>query len=116
MNLELVKFKALNLEERKKMFEKATSQFQDMIPIIIEDSTRKIGIHKFRFMVKRSATIFMLTVQIRKEMKFPVETAIFFYTKNKVISSDSLLSSVYDEHKSEDGFLYLWIKDTQAFG
>ena len=116
MSSELEKFKKLALEERRTIFTKTTDQYPDMVPVLIEDNTKRINLTKSRFMVKRNSTVFNLTVQVRKELKVPVEIAIFFYTNNRIVVNDALMQNVYEENKSQDGFLYLRIRDVDSFG
>jgi GABA(A) receptor-associated protein len=44
---------------------------------------------------------------IRKRIKLAPEKAIFIFVNEVLPPAAALMSSVYDEHKDEDGFLYI---------
>ena len=44
---------------------------------------------------------------IRKRIKLAPEKAIFIFVNEVLPPTAALMSSIYDEHKDEDGFLYI---------
>jgi hypothetical protein len=44
---------------------------------------------------------------IRKRIKLSPEKAIFIFVDEVLPPTAALMSSIYDEHKDEDGFLYI---------
>ena len=44
---------------------------------------------------------------IRKRIKLSPEKAIFIYVEEVIPPTAALMSSIYEEHKDEDGFLYI---------
>ena len=44
---------------------------------------------------------------IRKRIKLSPEKAIFIFVEEVLPPTAALMSSIYEEHKDEDGFLYI---------
>lgn len=44
---------------------------------------------------------------IRKRIKLPAEKALFIFTGEIIPPTAALMSSIYEEHKDDDGFLYI---------
>jgi len=53
---------------------------------------------------------------IRKRIKLSPEKAIFIFVRNVLPPTAALMSAVYDEHKDEDGFLYIMYSGENTFG
>ena len=53
---------------------------------------------------------------IRKRIKLSPEKAIFVFVNNVLPPTAALMSSIYEEHKEEDGFLYIAYSGENTFG
>ena len=53
---------------------------------------------------------------IRKRIKLPPERAIFIFIRNVIPQQASLMSTIYEEEKDEDGFLYITYTGENTFG
>ena len=53
---------------------------------------------------------------IRKRIKLSPEKAIFIFVNNVLPPTAALMSSIYEEHKDEDGFLYIVYSGENTFG
>lgn len=53
---------------------------------------------------------------IRKRIKLPPESAMFLFIKDNLPQKASLMSTVYEEEKDEDGFLYITYSGENTFG
>ena len=53
---------------------------------------------------------------IRKRIKLSPEKAIFIFVNNVLPPTAALMSAVYEEHKDEDGFLYISYSGENTFG
>ena len=53
---------------------------------------------------------------VRKRIKLSPEKAIFIFINNILPPTAALLSSVYEEQKDEDGFLYVQYSGENTFG
>lgn len=53
---------------------------------------------------------------IRKRIKLAPEKALFLFCSNSIPPNASLMSTVYEEQKDEDGFLYIQYSGESTFG
>lgn len=61
-------------------------------------------------------TVGQFVYVIRKRIKLSPEKAIFIFVKNALPPTAQLMSAVYEEHKDEDGFLYINYSGENTFG
>ena len=106
-------FKVQNpLEKRRKEFNKITSLYPNSIPIIIKkdpSNNEIMDCQKFKFLINKLSVTASFINEIRKKLNISPDSVNF-----RVLTSDYLpvsneepLLSVYQNHKDEDGFLYL---------
>ena len=53
---------------------------------------------------------------IRKRLNLDAEKALFFLIQNTIPTSSALISSVYDDNKDDDGYLYVIYSSENTFG
>ena len=53
---------------------------------------------------------------IRKRLSIPAEKAIFIFVHNTLPPTAALMSTVYEQHKDEDGFMYMMYSGENTFG
>ena len=53
---------------------------------------------------------------IRKRIKLTPEKAIFIFVNNVLPPNPALMSTIYEEQKDEDGFLYVTYNGESTFG
>jgi GABA(A) receptor-associated protein len=53
---------------------------------------------------------------IRKRIKLAPEKALFLFCSNSIPPNAALMSTVYEEQKDEDGFLYIQYSGESTFG
>jgi GABA(A) receptor-associated protein len=102
------------LKESKTIIQK----YPDRIPVIVEkQETSDIGdIDKNKYLVPCDLTMGQFVYVIRKRMKMPPEKAIFIFVNNEIPMQSTPISSVYDESKDTDGFLYIKYAGENTFG
>ncbi|KAJ3182559.1 ubiquitin-like protein atg8 [Gaertneriomyces sp. JEL0708] len=105
-------------EKRKAEAEKIKQKYPDRIPCIVEkaDKSDIAAIDKKKYLVPQDLTMGQFVYVIRKRIKLNSEKAIFIFVNNVLPPSGSLLSQVYQEHKDEDGFLYIVYSSENTFG
>ena len=64
-------------------------------------------IDKKKYLVPADLTVGQFVYVIRKRIKLGPEKAIFIFVDEVLPPSAALMSSIYEEHKDEDGFLYI---------
>ncbi len=103
------------LEESKRVMEK----YPDRIPVIMEraaNSKNVPDIDRIKFLVPKDIIISQFTFIIRKRINITSEKAIFVYVNNVLPASSSVMSTIYEEHKNDDGFLYMKYAGENTFG
>lgn len=65
------------------------------------------NIDKKKYLVPADLTVGQFVWVIKKRIKIAPETAVFIFIDDVMPPSAALMSSIYDEHKDEDGFLYI---------
>jgi GABA(A) receptor-associated protein len=69
-----------------------------------------------RLLVPSDITVAQLTYLLRRRMGMFPEEALFIFAGSVVLSSNTLLSVVYEKHKDLDGFLYIRYSGENTFG
>ena len=93
-------------------------KYPDRIPVIVEKATGSDipDIDKKKYLVPTDLTVGQFVHVIRKRIKLAPEKAIFIFVNNVLPPTAALMSSIYDEHKDDDGFLYITYSGENTFG
>lgn len=110
-----------SLEERKMESQRMLVKYYDRIPIIVEKSNTRNNtlpdIDKHKYLVPKDLTVGQFQHVIRKRIKLDSVTALYiFINKNIIPPTTAFISTIYDEYKSEDGFLYISYATENTFG
>ncbi|TIA93367.1 hypothetical protein E3P99_00213 [Wallemia hederae] len=102
----------LALKKRKAEADRIRSKYPDRIPVICEkgDKTDIPTIDKKKYLVPSDLTVGQFVYVIRKRIKLAPEKAIFIFVNEELPPTAALMSAIYNEHKDEDGFLYVTCK------
>jgi GABA(A) receptor-associated protein len=73
-------------------------------------------IDKKKYLVPSDLTCGQFLYVIRKRLKLPAEKAVFLFVDGKIPPTTALLSTMYEQHKDKDGFLYMCYSDENVFG
>ena len=102
----------LSFNERKKKCNSLLSKYPDKIPVILEKS--KVDkylpkIDKSKLLVSQDMTISNIIKLLKSNLKINENTSIYIVVskKNVMVSGSQSIFSIYQEHKNDDGFLYL---------
>jgi len=106
------------LNQRKAEAFKIRSKYSDRIPIIVEkrENDSLPNLVKTKYLAPDDMTIGQFVYVIRKKIELKPEQAIYLFINNKLPSTSALLSTVYDQDKDEDGFLYIQVASENTFG
>ncbi|CAL6307666.1 unnamed protein product [Bathycoccus prasinos] len=93
-------------------------KYPDRIPVIVEKSPKSDvpDLDKKKYLVPSDLTVGQFVYVIRKRVKLSAEKAIFIFVNNKLPPTASLMSTIYEENKDEDGFLYVLYSGENTFG
>jgi GABA(A) receptor-associated protein len=94
------------------------SKYPDRIPVICEKANGSSipDIDKKKYLVPSDLTVGQFVYVIRKRIKMSSEKAIFIFINNVLPPTAALMSSIYEEQKDEDGFLYITYSGENTFG
>ncbi|CAD6590961.1 MAG: ubiquitin-like protein atg8 [Tremellales sp. Tagirdzhanova-0007] len=118
-------FTSGSLEKRKAEAERIRQKYADRIPVICEKAEKSDipTIDKKKYLVPADLTVGQFVYVIRpgfvlsrKRIKLAPEKAIFIFVDDILPPTAALMSSIYEEHKDEDGFLYVLYASENTFG
>ncbi|CAI5516517.1 unnamed protein product [Closterium sp. Naga37s-1] len=106
------------VDKRKMEAERIRQKYPDRIPVIVEKARRsKVpDMDKKKYLVPADISISQFTAVIRNRIKLSPEQAIFLFIGNTMPPSSALMSAAYEEHKDDDGFLYVSYAGENTFG
>ncbi|KAL9236613.1 hypothetical protein vseg_011259 [Gypsophila vaccaria] len=106
------------LEKREAESARIKEKYPDRIPVIVEKAERSNipDIDKKKYLVPADLTVGQFVYVVRKRVDLSAEKAIFVFVKNILPPTAALMSTIYDENKDEDGFLYMTYSGENVFG
>ena len=106
------------MDQRYTEAHRILEKYPDRIPVICEkhpESTMDI-IDKNKFLVPGTLTVSQFSYVVRKRIKLRPEQAIFIMCNDSMLTSTSTMREIYDEYKSECGFMYFLYQSESVFG
>ncbi|VVA98318.1 unnamed protein product [Arabis nemorensis] len=106
------------LEKRQAEAFRIREKYPDRIPVIVERAEKSDvpDIDKKKYLVPADLTVGQFVYVVRKRIKLSPEKAIFIFVKNILPPTAAIMSAIYEEHKDEDGFLYMSYSGENTFG
>ncbi|KAL2628278.1 hypothetical protein AAZX31_07G242400 [Glycine max] len=106
------------LERRQAESARIRDKYPDRIPVIVEKAERSDipDIDKKKYLVPADLTVGQFVYVVRKRIKVSAEKAIFVFVNNTLPPTAALMSSIYEENKDDDGFLYMTYSGENTFG
>ena len=107
-----------SFDKRKTESEKIKKKYEDRIPIIVEKekSSKLNDIDKTKFLAPSDLTMGQFSYVIRKRIELNEAESLFLFVNNTMITGSSSISAIYNDHKDEDGFLYITYCSENVFG
>ncbi|RLV96291.1 Autophagy-related protein 8 [Spathaspora sp. JA1] len=105
-------------EKRQAEAARIAQRFKDRVPVICEkvENSDIPEIDKRKYLVPVDLSVGQFVYVIRKRIKLPSEKAIFIFVNDILPPTAALISTIYEEHKDEDGFLYVLYSGENTFG
>jgi GABA(A) receptor-associated protein len=105
---------AQRLSESNKIMEK----YPQRVPIIVEKYIKSQinDIDKHKYLVPKDLNMNQFVYIIRKRIKLDKSQSIFLMVNNTICPSNIPICNVYNDHKDEDGFLYVKYTGENTFG
>jgi GABA(A) receptor-associated protein len=106
------------LEKRQAEAARIREKYPDRIPVIVERAEKSDvpDIDRKKYLVPADLTVGQFVYVVRKRIKLSPEKAIFIFVKNILPPTAAIMSAIYEEHKDEDGFLYMSYSGENTFG
>ena len=104
---------------RKQESDKIKIKYPNRYPIIISKGNKceLSNIDKTKFLIPGDLTMGQIIFIVRKRIKLDDTDSLFLFINDKILpASSSVISSVYNDHKDEDGFLYITYCNENVFG
>ncbi|XP_004508094.1 autophagy-related protein 8i [Cicer arietinum] len=107
-----------SLDERRKDSQSIITKYPDRIPVIIEkySKTDLAELDKKKFLVPRDMSVGQFIHILSSRLHLAPGKAMFIFVKNTLPQTASLMNSVYQTYKDEDGFLYMCYSSEKTFG
>lgn len=108
----------MKFESRCQESSKIRSKYPDRIPVVVEKAPRSAiqDIDKRKFLVPSDLTVAQFMYIIRKRIQLPPEKAMFLFVNKVLPATSATMGAIYEEHKDEDGFLYIAYSGENTFG
>ena len=105
-------------DERSKESQKIMEKYPGRIPIIVERKEKADiqDIDKHKFLVPNDISVGQFIYIIRKRIKLSPEKALFIFVNNILPPTAQSMLKIYEQHKGEDGFLYITYSGENTFG
>jgi len=110
--------RASSTDKRASESARIRGKYNDRVPVIVERAEKSDAptLDKKKYLVPADLTVGQFVYVIRKRIKLSAEKAIFIFVNNVLPPTAALMSAVYEEHKDEDGFLYVTYSGENTFG
>lgn len=69
-----------------------------------------------RLLVPPDITVAQLAYLLRRRLGISPEEALFIFSGSSILSSNTLISVIYEKYKDPDGFLYIKYSGENTFG
>eukprot|EP01023_Acetabularia_acetabulum_P012785 TRINITY_DN1600_c0_g1_i1.p2 TRINITY_DN1600_c0_g1~~TRINITY_DN1600_c0_g1_i1.p2 ORF type:complete len:125 (-),score=25.87 TRINITY_DN1600_c0_g1_i1:337-711(-) len=105
-------------EKRQQEAARIREKYPERIPVIVEKNEKSDipEIDKKKYLVPADLTVGQFVYVVRKRIKLSPEKAIFLFVKDVLPPTAALMSTIYEEKKDEDGFLYITYSGENTFG
>ena len=103
-------------EERVKQSSNILTKYKDSIPVFIDFTNISKPIEKSKYVIPNGFTVGQLLTAIRMKMTLSPACALFVFIHNRLIPVTTVVSTIYESNKDEDGFLYVCCSEENTFG
>ena len=106
-------------DARKMESRRVRERYTNRIPVICERVGADMAmpnLDKIKYLVPTDLTMGQFCYVVRKRIKLAPEKAIFLMVDRKLVQTSAIMSQIDQEHKDEDGFLYVHYSGENTFG
>ena len=108
-----------SFEERFDEVQRIKKKYPEHIPVICEKERNGAGIascNKFKYLLNPNMTIGEFIYMIRNKINLSPEKGLYFFINGVIPAMNEMMCTIYRNHKSNDGFLYMRYTSENTFG
>uniref|UniRef100_A0A7N0U8K6 Autophagy-related protein n=1 Tax=Kalanchoe fedtschenkoi TaxID=63787 RepID=A0A7N0U8K6_KALFE len=107
-----------SFEERSQESSDIIAKYPDRVPVIAEKYSKCSlpDLEKKKYLVPRDMTVGQFMHILSSRLHMAPGQALFIFVRNTLPQTASMIESVYESFKDEDGFLYLCYSSEKTFG
>ncbi len=106
-----------SLEIRKEEASRVIFKYPHRVPVICEPaSTSDPPMDKCKYLIPKGLTLGQFAYVVRKRMRLGPTQALFLLVSNTFPPHSTEIGQLYDEYKSECGFLYIIYQLENSYG
>ena len=113
------KLREHTLARRQLDSSRVLKKYPDRIPVVLDRGDNKTNeLSKHKYLVPKDCTLFEFQAIIRAKLTLSSKEALYFFVgpKHVLCRASDLMQTLYDQHKDEDGFLYITFLKEATFG
>lgn len=106
-------------EERSRESASVLQKYPTKIPVIVTKSRTSTDIpdlKKNKFLVPREFTVGQFIYLLRSNIKLEPHKSMFLFVNNALPTTSTLMTTLYQNYKDADGFLYMVYTGESTFG
>ena len=103
---------------RKNESTKIILKYPDRIPVIVNkcNKSKLNTLKKNKFLVEKDMKYMNFIFTIRNNIDLDKSQSLFTLVNNTLINGNQTMGEIYNDHKNEDGFLYVVYTSENTFG
>ncbi|KAB1213768.1 Autophagy-related protein 8i [Morella rubra] len=107
-----------SFEERLEDSKNISVKYPDRVPVIIERYSRTDlpEMEKKKYLVPRDISVGQFIHILSSRLHLTPGKALFVFVQNTLPQTASLMDSLYQSYKEDDGFLYMCYSSEKTFG
>ncbi|KAI0504451.1 hypothetical protein KFK09_015403 [Dendrobium nobile] len=107
-----------SFEDRCEESKEIIAKYPERVPVIAERFARSDlpGMEKRKYLVPRDMSIGQFIHILSCRLHLAPGKALFVFVNNTLPQTSSLVESIYESYKDEDGFLYMYYSSEKTFG
>ena len=106
-------------EKRRSEAARVLKKYPDRVPVICEraESEKSMPeVDKKKYLLPADLTVGQFQCLIQKRIELPPEKSFTLFCQNSIPPMSALMTSVYEDWKDDDGFLYVRYSGQNTFG
>uniref|UniRef100_A0A2N9HKT7 Autophagy-related protein n=1 Tax=Fagus sylvatica TaxID=28930 RepID=A0A2N9HKT7_FAGSY len=107
-----------DFEQRYEESRDILAKYPNRVPLIVERYSKSDlpEMEKKKFLVPRDMSVGQFILILSGRLRLAPGKALFVFVKNTLPQTATLMDSVYESFKDEDGFLYMCYSTEKTFG